>query len=54
MAADRACAVQMLNAINGQERTLLQFKELFERGGWKLERAYRMPGFTAQLIGCPA
>lgn len=54
MAADRACAVQMLNAINGQERTLLQFKELFERGGWKLERVYRMPGFTAQLIGSPA
>lgn len=47
-------AEQMLNAFNGQERTLLQFKKVFELGGWKLERVYRMHGFTAQLIGSPA
>ncbi|EMD40179.1 hypothetical protein CERSUDRAFT_151192 [Gelatoporia subvermispora B] len=45
----------MLTMTNSQERTCQEFKKLFEKGGWKLERVYVNPGVQfPQLIGCPA
>ncbi len=47
---------QMLSFSNGAERTIAQFSELFEKGGWKLVRVVQGDGFegeNSKLIGIP-
>ncbi|THG93029.1 hypothetical protein EW026_g8085 [Hermanssonia centrifuga] len=46
----------MLSFSNGAERTIAQFSELFEKGGWKLVRVVQGDGFegeNSKLIGIP-
>ncbi|EJD40316.1 O-methyltransferase [Auricularia subglabra TFB-10046 SS5] len=46
--------VQMLNVLNGQERTLAQFDALLRSAGWQLERVHREPGaMLAQIVAKP-
>ncbi|KAI0341313.1 O-methyltransferase [Trametopsis cervina] len=49
--------MQMLNVLNGSERTLEQFDQLFAKSGWKLSRAHFMGGQvlrSVKLIAVPA
>lgn len=44
----------MLNAVNGQERTVGEFVRLGEATGWKLEEIFRGAlGGLAQLVYVP-
>ena len=47
---------QMLAFLNGIERTVAEFDELFKRSGWKLERVFHSAGFeieNAKLVAVP-
>lgn len=47
----------MLSVANGSERTVIQFKKLFEKSGWKLVRCHLGNASGPQdmkVIGVPA
>lgn len=48
--------VQMMNLLNGKERTVAQFKELFDQSGWKLTQVIHGEGFISvgKVIAVPA
>ncbi|EPQ59057.1 S-adenosyl-L-methionine-dependent methyltransferase [Gloeophyllum trabeum ATCC 11539] len=49
--------LQMLTLLNGSERTVAQFADLFEQSGWKLARVHHGVGFAglnSKFIGIPA
>ncbi|TDL27010.1 S-adenosyl-L-methionine-dependent methyltransferase [Rickenella mellea] len=49
--------LQMLTALNGQERTLVHLAKLLEGAGWKLTKVYRTPTFLQthqQILALPA
>ncbi|EJD43680.1 O-methyltransferase [Auricularia subglabra TFB-10046 SS5] len=46
--------MQMLIALNAQERTLPHFDRLLRETGWKIERVHQTPGAAAQIIARPA
>jgi len=47
--------IQMMELLNGKERTLKQMKELMEQTGWKVVQIHQALAFgTAKVIGIPA
>ncbi|TFK34635.1 O-methyltransferase [Crucibulum laeve] len=45
--------LQMMSILNGQERTIDEFIDLFARSGWKLETVYRPTQSREQLLAYP-
>ena len=49
------CQMQMLDTLNGKERTVNEMKQLMEQTGWKVVQVHHSPAFsTGKVIGVPA